>query len=66
MNPNLSYDLARMKMADLQGEADRERLAATAKEARRAAAGSGQREPVAPRWVLRRLFARLVPAGSGA
>lgn len=65
MNPNLSYDLARLKMADLQAEADRERLAATAKR-QRAARRPATESVVQPRWTLRRLFARLNPAGSGA
>ena len=63
MHPLLGYDLARIKIADLHAEADRERLAATARPTRSSTAG----QPFIPvRLALRRFFARLHLAGSGA
>jgi hypothetical protein len=62
MHPLIAYDLAKIKMADLNAEADRERLVAAARPARQ----QTDRETLIPgRWALRRLFARLHLAGSG-
>ena len=63
MHPLISYDLARIRVAELHAEADHERLVRIAHEARRKPAEDGL---VQPRWSLRRLFARLNLAGSGA
>jgi hypothetical protein len=66
MHPLIAYDLAKIKMNDLHAEADRERLAATARTAR-TARREIDREPLIPaRWALRRFFAKLHLAGSGA
>lgn len=63
MHPLIAYDLAKIKINDLNAEADRERLAATARTAR----VRTTREPLFPlRWPLRRFFAKLHWAGSGA
>ena len=63
MHPLIAYDLAKIKINDLHAEADRERLAATARTARRPI----EREPLIPaRWALRRFFAKLHLAGSEA
>jgi len=63
MHPLIAYDLAKIKMNDLTAEAERERLAATARNAR----GRSDREPIFQlRWPLRRFFAKLHWAGSGA
>lgn len=63
MHPLIGYDLARIKIADLHAEAERERLAATARPIRSRTVG----QPLIPlRFALRRLFARLHLAGSGA
>ena len=65
-HPLIAYDLARTKMADLQAELDRERLAASARTAR-AALPRADREPLFPaRFALRRFFAKLHLAGSEA
>jgi hypothetical protein len=62
MHPLIAYDLAKIKIADLQHEADNERLAAIARDRRRDQVA----EPVAqPRWFLRRLLWRIAPAASG-
>jgi hypothetical protein len=66
MHPLIAYDLAKIKINDLHAEADRERLAATARAARPARQPI-DREPLIPaRWALRRFFAKLHLAGSGA
>jgi hypothetical protein len=63
MHPHIGYDLARIRIADLQAEAARERLAATARPTPSRADG----QPFIPvRLALRRFFARLHLAGSGA
>jgi hypothetical protein len=63
MHPLIAYDLAKSRINDLHAEADRERLAATA----RAPRIRTDRDPVVPaRWALHRLFAKLHLAGSGA
>jgi hypothetical protein len=62
MHPLIAYDLAKSKMADLQAEAERERLAASARSGRKQIV----REPFPARWPLRRFFARLHLAGSEA
>ena len=63
MHPLIAYDLAKIKMADLQAEAEHERLAASARPVRKKA----DHEPFIPaRWALRRFFARLHLAGSEA
>jgi hypothetical protein len=63
MHPLIAYDLAKIKIADLHAEADRERLAATARSTRQ----QTERPSLIPaRWTLRRFFARLHLAGSGA
>ena len=63
MHPLIAYDLATSKMADLQAEADRERLARAARPAKKRQIG----EPAfRPRWALHRLFAKFHLAGSGA
>ena len=63
MHPLIAYDLAKFRMEDLQAEADRNRLAADARPARK----RSDREPLMPaRWALRRLFAKLHLAGSRA
>ena len=55
-HPLIAYDLAKSKMADLQAEADRNRLAATARPARKQQPSG---DPGTQRWTLRRLFNRL-------
>ena len=65
MHPLIAYDLAKIKMADLQAEANRERLAATAKSNRPSGASTDV-EPMPVRWMLRRFFAKLHLAGSEA
>lgn len=63
MHPIIAYGLAHSRMVDLDAEADRSRLAAKARLARK----PSNSEPfVSGRWALRRLFARLHLAGSGA
>ncbi len=63
MHPLIAYDLAKTKMADLHAEAEHERMAASARSARKQA----DREMLIPaRWALRRFFARLHLAGSEA
>lgn len=63
MHPLIAYDLAKFKIADLHAEADRERLAATARSTR----PQPDRASLTPvRLTLRRFFARLHLAGSGA
>ena len=63
MHPLIAYDIARTKMADLDAEVDRDRLAAAVRPSRQ----KTDRRPLIPgRWALRRLFARLHLAGSGA
>ena len=63
MHPLIAYDLAKTKMADLQAEAEHERLAASARSPRKQTV----REQLIPaRWPLRRFFARLHLAGSEA
>ena len=65
-HPLIAYDLAKTKMADLQAESDRERMAAEARTAR-AALPRTDREPLFPaRFALRRFFAKLHLAGSEA
>jgi hypothetical protein len=66
MHPLTAYDIAKFKMADLQAEAHRERLAKTARIATAARKPSDGEQHVEGRWALRRLFARLHLAGSGA
>ena len=68
MHPIIAYDLAKIKIADLHAEADRERLVARARSARQPSARpAGEREPLIPaRWPLRRFFAKLHLAGSEA
>ena len=65
MHPLIAYDLAKIKMADLQAEASRERLAATAR-AHRPTGGHADAEPTPVRWMLRRFFAKLHLAGAEA
>ena len=63
MHPLIAYDLAKIKMADLTAEAERERLAASARPARKTV----EREPLVPaRWMLRRFFAKLHLGGAEA
>lgn len=63
MNPLIAYDLGRIRVADLRAEADRDRLAAAA---RPRGQGTDRDDVVPVRWALRRLFAKLHLAGSGA
>jgi hypothetical protein len=63
MNPITAYDLGRIRVADLRAEADRDRVARSARH-RRADTTLDDVLPV--RWALRRLFAKLHLAGSGA
>jgi hypothetical protein len=63
MHPLIAYDLAKIKVRDLNAEADRERLVASARPIRR----QDDSEPAIPvRWALRRFFAKLHWADSGA
>ena len=63
MHPLIAYDLAKIKVRDLDAEAERERLVASARPVRRKQADS---EPAIPvRWALRRFFAKLHWADSG-
>jgi hypothetical protein len=62
MHPLVVYDLARQKLADLDREIDRDRLAASARDGRRHKA---EESAAQPRWFLRRLLLRLVPSGAG-
>lgn len=63
MHPLIAFDLANSRMADLDAEADRSHLAAKARSARK----QSNNEPFVPgRWALRRLFAKLHLAGTGA
>jgi hypothetical protein len=63
MHPLTAYHLGGIKVSDLRAEADRDRLARAA-QARRHATDRDEVLPV--RWALRRLFAKLHLAGSGA
>lgn len=63
MHPLIAYDLAKIKMADMQTEAAHERLAASARSARKTA---DHEQPIPARWALRRFFTRLHLAGSEA
>jgi hypothetical protein len=60
MNPIIASDLVHGKMADLQRQADRDQLAAIARDGRR---GRVEEAAAQPRWFLRRLLWRLAPAG---
>lgn len=63
MHALITYDLAKIRIADLHAEAEHERLAASARSTRQ----RSEREPLIPaRWALRRFFARLHLAGTGA
>ena len=63
MHPLTAYHLGGLRIAELQVEADRDRLARLAR-ARRSETDRDEILPV--RWALRRLFAKLHLAGSGA
>jgi hypothetical protein len=65
MHPLIAYDLAKIKIADLQHEADQQRLAAIVRDNHRRARVD-EATGFQPRWFLRRLLARLSPAGAGA
>jgi hypothetical protein len=63
MHPLTAYHLGGLRIADLEAEADRDRLARLARARRR----ETDRDEILPvRWALRRLFAKLHVAGSGA
>lgn len=63
MHPLIAYDLAKIKIQDLDAEAERERRVASARPVRR----NDDKEPAIPvRWALRRFFAKLHWADSGA
>jgi hypothetical protein len=63
MQPLTAYHLGGLRIADLRSEADRDRLARAA----RPHGPETDRDEVLPvRWALRRLFAKLHLAGSGA
>ena len=68
MHPLIAYDLAKIKIADLHAEADRERMVAEARSARKLSTRPAtERGPLIPaRWPLRRFFAKLHLAGSEA
>jgi hypothetical protein len=68
MNPFVAGDLARLKMADMQAEADRAHLANVARAGRAARKAQSARtdSTAEPRWSLRRMFARVRLSGSGA
>lgn len=61
MNPLIAYDLAKLKHADFQREADHDRLVASVREGLRARIGDAAAQP---RWFLRRLLWRVNPAGN--
>jgi len=63
MHPLTAYHLGGIRVSDLRAEADRDRLTRAA-QPRRSATDRDEVLPV--RWALRRLFARLHLAGSGA
>ena len=63
MHPVTAYHLGGIRVSDLRAEADRDRLARAARS-RRLDSDPDQVQPV--RWALRRLFAKLHMAGSGA
>jgi hypothetical protein len=62
MNPIIASDLVRGRMSDLQREADRDHLAAVARDGRR---GRVEEAAAQPRWFLRRLLWKMVPSASG-
>jgi hypothetical protein len=62
MHPLIAYDLAKLKIAEYEREADRDHLAATVREGLRARIGEAAAQP---RWFLRRLLLRPSPAPSG-
>ena len=62
MHPLVIQDLAKYKMADLDAEAARDRRAAQARQA----ADRPDDHASPHRWMLRRLFSRLLVGGSGA
>jgi hypothetical protein len=63
MHPLTAYHLGGIRVSDLRAEAERDRLARAARPRRR----DSDRDEVLPvRWALRRLFAKLHLAGSGA
>ncbi len=63
MHPLTAYHIGGIRVSDLRAEADRDRLARAARP-RRPDSDRGEVLPV--RWALRRLFAKLHLAGSGA
>ncbi len=63
MHPLTAYHLGGIRVSDLRAEADRDRLARAA-QPRRLDSDRDEVQPV--RWALRRLFAKLHLAGSGA
>ncbi len=63
MHPLTAYHLGGIRVSDLRAEADRGRLVRAARP-RRHDSDRGEVLPV--RWALRRLFAKLHLAGSGA
>jgi hypothetical protein len=63
MHPLIAFDVAKIRMTDMKTEAERARLVGRARPARK----QTNSEPIVPgRWALRRLFAKLHLAGSGA
>ena len=63
MHRLMAYEVAKLRMAERHEEASRERLA---KLARATGSDDEQEASVWRRWTLRRLFAKLHLAGSGA
>jgi hypothetical protein len=63
MDPLTAYDMAKLRMAERQNEASRERQA---RLARIASSDDDQETSVWRRWTLRRVVGRITLANSGA
>lgn len=62
MHPRVAFDIARLRQADYQREAERDHLAAVTREARRGRVDDAAAQPL---WFLRRLLLRFAPSGAG-
>ena len=63
MHPLTAYHLGGIRVSELRAEADRDRVARAARHRR---SDTTLDEVLPVRWALRRLFAKLHLAGSGA
>lgn len=66
MHALAAYELARIRIDELHAEADRDRLAATARRPVEGPDPRASTELHRPSGLLRRLLARLAPSASGA